>query len=225
MEKNYPLHEQAYKKNKETGRSGWDTAEGAAQTLKDIAHHYAKADMPIYGSLLDLGCGAGENSVWFAQQGYTVSGIDIAPTAIAWAQERAEKANVTVNFRVGSVLTLDSFADERFDIVHDGHCLHCIIGSDDRSAVLAAVKRVLKPDGVFFVGSMAGGYHPVMGETYDANKRCLVVRDIITRYIGTPEDIISEVTAAGFTVRYQTFVPFDTEPDTVFGELFLVAKR
>src|SRR5579871_280525 len=53
---------------------------------------------------LDLGCGTGTNSVWLAQQGFEVTGMDFAALAIEQAQERARQAGVNVRFVCGDVL-------------------------------------------------------------------------------------------------------------------------
>lgn len=151
MRTNYPGHDGAYKKNKESCKSGWDDHQGAAQTIADIEKLYKNLMIPRSGHLLEIGCGAGENVVWFARRGYSVSGIDISPTAVGWGRERVLKENVRADFHVGDVRTLSCFSDEVFDIVHDGHCLHCIIGTDDRRAVFQSVRRVLKKDGIFVV--------------------------------------------------------------------------
>jgi len=38
------------------------------------------------GRLLEMGCGAGNLTVWLAGQGFEVCGVDISPTAISWAE-------------------------------------------------------------------------------------------------------------------------------------------
>ena len=40
---------------------------------------------------LELGCGTGTNSVWLAQQGFEVTGIDLAPLAVEQAEQRAQR--------------------------------------------------------------------------------------------------------------------------------------
>ena len=225
MRTDYPLHDKSYKHKKTTGHSGWDTQEGAAETLKVIEEQYSCAKMPESGTLLEIGCGAGENSVWFAKQGYTVSGMDIAPTAIEWAEERATAEDLVIDFRTGNVLTLEGYAEGSFDIVHDGHCLHCIIGEQDRTAVLSSVKRVLKPGGVLYVGTMSGEWVPILGGEFDQATRCLVVKDIATRYIGLPEDIRREIINAGFVIEYESFIPYEKDETGVFGELIIKAIK
>ncbi|MFC7430058.1 MULTISPECIES: FAD-dependent oxidoreductase [unclassified Agrococcus] len=46
------------------------------------------------GRAVDLGCGEGGDVVWLAQQGWHVTGVDIAPTAVARARQAAERAGV-----------------------------------------------------------------------------------------------------------------------------------
>ncbi len=55
---------------------------------------------------LDLGCGAGANAIYLAQQGFAVTGVDFAAAAIEKARERAEMAGVEVAFIVDDLTDL-----------------------------------------------------------------------------------------------------------------------
>jgi len=55
---------------------------------------------------IDLGCGAGANAVYLAQQGFEVTGVDFAVSAINKARTRAEEAGVQVNFLVDDLTNL-----------------------------------------------------------------------------------------------------------------------
>jgi SAM-dependent methyltransferase len=55
---------------------------------------------------LELGCGTGTNSVWLAQRGFEVTGIDVAPLAVERAEQRAHAAGVKVQFVAADVLHL-----------------------------------------------------------------------------------------------------------------------
>jgi SAM-dependent methyltransferase len=46
------------------------------------------------GSVLDLGSGSGADAVWFAQLGWTVTGVDISAAALAVAADAAQQAGV-----------------------------------------------------------------------------------------------------------------------------------
>ena len=74
------------------------------------------------GRALDLGCGEGVYSVWLAQQGFSVVGVDFVPAALAAARARAERVGVDVEFREGDVVGFASPAP--FAVVLDSGCLH-----------------------------------------------------------------------------------------------------
>lgn len=50
------------------------------------------------GTALDAGCGAGNEAIWLAQRGWTTTGADLAPSALARAAERAAAAGVDVTW-------------------------------------------------------------------------------------------------------------------------------
>jgi SAM-dependent methyltransferase len=58
------------------------------------------------GRAIDLGCGEGDNAIYLAQHGFTVTGIDFAPSAIAKAKRKAAAAGVSVDFRVDDLMHL-----------------------------------------------------------------------------------------------------------------------
>ncbi len=55
------------------------------------------------GLALDIGCGTGTQSVYLAQHGWQVTGIDAVPNALARAQQRADAARVSVRWLVADV--------------------------------------------------------------------------------------------------------------------------
>ncbi len=63
---------------------------------------------PPYGRALDLGCGSGIWAVALAQRGWQVTGVDFVPKALHRARERAEQADVEVEFLEGDVTRLDA---------------------------------------------------------------------------------------------------------------------
>lgn len=50
------------------------------------------------GLALELGCGTGTNAVWLAQRGFTVTALDLSPTALERARDKARQAGVEVRF-------------------------------------------------------------------------------------------------------------------------------
>ena len=68
----------------------WESAyaDGHVPTPRD-PHLLELAPTLVAGTALDLGCGVGQNSIWLAERGWSVTGLDISPSAIAAAQEAA----------------------------------------------------------------------------------------------------------------------------------------
>lgn len=93
--------------------------------------------------LLDLGCGAGENSVYFATKGARCIAADYSPGMVEVALQLAERYGVNVEGRTANAMELE-FPDNTFDIVYASNLLHHI---PDPKIALKEMHRVLKPGG------------------------------------------------------------------------------
>lgn len=93
---------------------------------------------------LDLGCGAGVYSVYLAQKGYSVVGVDFVPTALELARARAQAAGVSVELLQSDVVEYEPAAG--FDLVLDSGCLHHVQIAR-LAAYRAALERCLLPGG------------------------------------------------------------------------------
>ncbi|MGA7923048.1 MAG: class I SAM-dependent methyltransferase [Thermoplasmata archaeon] len=103
--------------------------------------------------VLDIGCGAGTNCLFLAKEGYRVSGIDLAPGAIDAARERARRAHLEVDFRVGDAVHLP-FPQRTFGGVNDFGCFHTL-PIRLRPGYCHEVARVLRPGGTYLLSWMA----------------------------------------------------------------------
>jgi len=214
MKTDYFSHDSAYKHRKASGKPGWASSEEAKVFQRTLDNVFKAKYVPKKGRFLELGCGAGEMSIWFGEKGFEVHGIDISPTAIEWAKEKAAVRKIKAGFRVGNVLDLSEFSDNYFDFILDGHCLHCIIG-DDRRKFLSEALRVLKPGGFFFSETMCGDIRdPEVLKLFDPVSRCMIRNGIAGRYIGQADDILVEFKQAGFEVLGYEFSPdLDAQDD------------
>jgi SAM-dependent methyltransferase len=110
---------------------------------------------------LEMGCGAGPNLLWLAQKGITVSGLDVAPTALALARETLERNGC--GRQIGQLLEASVSAVPLPDASFDGIIESCVfqhLGRADREAAFREVGRLLKPGGVF-VGYMLDAGHTI----------------------------------------------------------------
>ncbi len=198
MRTNYIGHDAQYKRRRAGGFAGWETASAVTKNLNHFAAALSAAHVPQSGRLLELGCGAGDISLWLAEKGYEVSGVDISPFAIAWADEKAQERNLQVQFSVGDVRDLATFADASYDLVIDGRCLHCIIG-EDRDLFLSSARRVLRPGGFVHINTMCNEPKtPGLMQNFDPVTRCQVYGDTAVRFCGFATDIVAEVDSSGF---------------------------
>jgi len=93
--------------------------------------------------LLDLGCGGGESSIYFAQKGALCVAADWSPKMVEAAQTLAEMHRVKIDARVIDAMNID-IDDSSFDIVYAANLLHHV----DTRQTLKEIHRVLKPGGV-----------------------------------------------------------------------------
>lgn len=96
----------------------------------------------VHGTVLDIGCGLGDNAIYLAQQGFNVTGLDISPTALITAERRAVDAGAAVTFAVADATRLDGYTDA-FDTVIDSGMFHCL-DDDGKRGYAAAVHRATR---------------------------------------------------------------------------------
>jgi SAM-dependent methyltransferase len=199
----YASHELQYRLRRSSGHAGWHRPEVLAAQREQLSATFDVNVVPQQGRAIDLGCGAGDGSIFMARRGYQVMGVDLSPTAIEWASENADAAGVEVEFRVGSVLTLAGVEDASCDLALDWHCLHCIIGEDRRS-FLRNARRVLRPGGVLISEAICGEAVavPEVGE-WDLRTRMLMVDGVAFRYLGRAAELEEEIRSAGFDVLHR----------------------
>jgi SAM-dependent methyltransferase len=98
--------------------------------------------------LLDVGAGTGQDSAFFQEQGLAVVAADLSPAMVDRCRAKG------VDARVMDFMRLD-FPPASFDAVHAMNCL-LHVPNADLPAVLEAVRAVLRPGGLFFLGVYGG---------------------------------------------------------------------
>jgi len=97
---------------------------------------------------IDLGCGTGNYAVYLAGVGFSVTGIDISPTAIKTARESAKRKALKCNFFVADVLGDLGEVKDLFDLAFDWELLHHIF-PENRDKYLKNVHKLLESRGKY----------------------------------------------------------------------------
>ncbi len=107
----------------------------------------------IKGSVLDVGCGTGENALYLAARGHEVWGIDLTPRAIETARDKAAQHHLTVTFLVQDALKLAALG-RRFDTTVDSLLFHAL-SDEERPYFTRGLARVLRRGGTYFMLCMS----------------------------------------------------------------------
>ncbi|WP_240545805.1 class I SAM-dependent methyltransferase [Paenibacillus artemisiicola] len=99
-------------------------------------------------TLLEIGSGPGTDGRYFQSRGLEVDCVDLSPEMVRHCREIGLRA------RVMDFYALD-FDEEAFDAVYALNCL-LHVPKRDIGGVLAGIRRVLKPNGLFFMGLYGG---------------------------------------------------------------------
>ena len=103
----------------------------------------------IRGRVLDIGCGTGENAIFFAGLAPEVWGIDSAPLAIRKAKKKALERNARVRFEVGDALHLEKLK-KKFITVTDCGLFHTF-SDKERGLFAASMKAALSENSTYFM--------------------------------------------------------------------------
>ena len=181
MPENIPNKEifvQAYE-----GQPPWDI--GSAQPA------FIDAADQIQGSILDAGCGTGENALYFAGRGHKVIGIDFLEFPIREAQRKAQERGVTATFLVIDALHLNSLP-EVFDTVIDCGLFH-VFSDADRERYASGLAGIVKPGGRLYLMCFSDQEPPGDGP------RRISRKDIQTTFASGWQ--IESITESRFAVR------------------------
>lgn len=176
--------------------------------MPDLQEQFGQIDIYLFDQLLrgriapgmrilDAGCGAGRNLVYFLQAGYEVFGADADPASVTEVRRlvaRLAPALPADNFRVESLEAL-TFPSRMADVVICSAVLHFARDDVQFTGMLNECWRVLKPKGLLFsrlassIG-LDGRGQPLGGRRYrlpDRSERYLVDEPLLlalTRDLG-----------------------------------------
>jgi 2-polyprenyl-3-methyl-5-hydroxy-6-metoxy-1,4-benzoquinol methylase len=103
----------------------------------------------VTGTVLDAGCGTGENALYFAGLGRRVLGIDFLATPLEAARRKAEERGIAANFVRFDALGLAGLG-RRFHSVIDSGLFH-VFSDEDRHRYVGGLAAVTEPHGRVFL--------------------------------------------------------------------------
>lgn len=140
-----PVHDRTSFESLYTGQPRWEIGR-PQKALLDVADQ-------ITGSILDSGCGTGENALFFAKRGHKVTGIDFLAEPISLAKQKATERGLTATFLVMDALALKDLPevfDTVIDTVIDSGLFH-VFGDEDRRRYVEGLASVLKTGGRLYL--------------------------------------------------------------------------
>jgi len=184
------------------GELPWDSGKPDEHLGEVITKHGIEV-----GKALEIGCGTGTNTIWLAQQGFEMTGQDLAPNAIAKAKAKVAAAGVQCKFTIGDFL-IETIPGGPFQLVYDRGVFHVFDTAEDQSLFASRIAELLTP---------GGWWHSLIGST-----------DGPPRDTGPPRRSASEIVAAvepHFEILELTATTFDQGEHSHARAWVLVARR
>ena len=135
--------------------------------------------------VLDMGCGSGAYSLWFAGRGADVTGIDLSPVMVSLAEEKARAAGLNIRLRAADLSERLPFEDGEFDLVFTATVLHYV---EDLSGAMKEAARVMDKDGAL----IASVLHPMSTSLFPpaTSDETVPADQWQVRYFGAPSRMI-----------------------------------
>ncbi len=95
--------------------------------------------------LLDIGCGEGANAIFFAKNGFDVTGFDLAKVGIDKSKRNAEKYGVAINFFQADINEVK--IEDQFDIIFSSGTLQYLL-PEKRQSFIAHLQERTNINGV-----------------------------------------------------------------------------
>lgn len=178
--------------------------------------------------VLELGCGAGEASVYFAMKGADVTATDISSGMLQVVEKIAERHNVSVCTKQSVSHRID-FDEETFDIVYASNLLHHV----DIEDTLKEVQRVLKKGGIFVSwdplahNPAINVYRRMATEVRTADEHPLRMKDLkmFKRYFSTVEYDTTWLLTLWIFIRFYFIDRIDPNKERYWKKIITDHKR
>jgi 2-polyprenyl-3-methyl-5-hydroxy-6-metoxy-1,4-benzoquinol methylase len=124
-----------------------DTPWAAHELLKPVLDIVQRL-CPNAGTILEVGCGYGQEAIALANLGYSVTAIDLSDIAIQQAQINAQREGLNIHFQAFDLLH-DQLAFHLFDFILDIAVLHTMENTALREKFSQKIACLLKPGAIW----------------------------------------------------------------------------
>lgn len=158
------------------GPPPWNIGEPQPEIAALIAAGKFESDV------LDAGCGFAEASLALAEQGHTVVGIELTPTAVAAATRSAQERGLggRATFVQDDITSFTGF-DGRFATVLDSTLFHSL-PVEGRDGYLRSIHRAARPGATLYILVFARGAFPAELETKPNEVTEDELREAVSKY-------------------------------------------
>lgn len=102
-------------------------------------------------TVVDLGCGCGQNAVAMAKKGAAVTGIDFSERQIDEARQLAREKQLSIDFKIGDIAYLSFISDSTFDLAISACAISFV---EDANSAFEEAFRIVKPGGTYVLSDM-----------------------------------------------------------------------
>jgi len=143
------------------GRSWFEQIEAHRYKIEPMIHSVAQFTRHFGKTVLEVGVGAGTDHLQWARVGARLYGVDLTNAGIETTRCHLRSFGFASDLQQANAEELP-FADEKFDVVYSWGVIH---HADKPERIVAEIRRVLKPGGVF-LGMMYGRHSIVAAKLW-----------------------------------------------------------
>jgi SAM-dependent methyltransferase len=183
-----------------SGRTGWDLG-----MPTPVFQRIAESSQFQPGKMLVICAGRGYDARLFARQGFQVTAVDFADSAVKEMQSLLEP-DLPMEVIQADIFDLPAFMNEEFDYILEYTCF-CAIDPQRRAEYIESVSSLLKPGGYYIalafpIGRRSGG----------------------PPFFVTPDELIHPLNERGFKLVLRE-IPDDSVPGREGIEELLVLRK
>ena len=150
--KYYEAYEDRYIQVHQSQNKPW-AGDKPSPTIEKLLKKYG---VNSNSSILEIGCGEGQNAIHLLKKHYNLEASDVSNEAIRWCKEQAKVAGVDEN-RFFVMDILNNKLDKKYDFIFSVAVLHMLVDDNDRHEFFNFVRNHLKDEGKAFIIVMGDG--------------------------------------------------------------------